>query len=326
MDALSDALQACRFSGAVFIDAELSAPWAVSTPSAAEINASLNAEPDIVIPYHLVVEGKCWVTVGGRAMELVAGDVALFPHGKAHQLASDKYTAPIALSGAFVEDILKRRSVRPIRHGGGGEATRLLCGFFALDRWCGAHVVAGLPQVVATHVGSRGAQELLVAAGRRSIEARVTGGPGSDALVCKLSEFLFVDALRQFVSDAEGPLKGWLAGLRDPAISNALALLHRRPQENWDIRALASACAMSRSSFVPRFSKIVGLPPKKYLARWRMILAARDLRDRNSSVMQIADRYGYGSEASFTRAFRRLFDVPPATYRRAEHGRAEVSR
>src|SRR5580692_5184262 len=100
MDALSDALQACRFSGAVFIDAELSAPWAVSTPSAAEINASLNAEPDIVIPYHLVVEGKCWVTVGGRAMELVAGDVALFPHGKAHQLASDKYTAPIALSGA----------------------------------------------------------------------------------------------------------------------------------------------------------------------------------------------------------------------------------
>jgi transcriptional regulator GlxA family with amidase domain len=150
--------------------------------------------------------------------------------------------------------------------------------------------------------------------------------PGSDALVCKLSEFLFVDALRQFVSDAQGPLKGWLAGLRDPAISNALALLHRRPQENWDIRALASACARSRSSFVPRVSKIVGLPPKKYLARWRMILAARDLRDRNSSVVQVAGRYGYGSEASFTRAFRRLFDVPPATYRRAEHGRAEVSR
>jgi AraC-like DNA-binding protein len=317
VDALSDALRALRVSGSMFIDADLKAPWAVVTPSSRDIAGALGVETDRVIPYHLVTEGVCVVTVEGHAStQLAAGDIALFPHGHVHVLASDHGVAPLTLSREFVEGVLARRSVLPIRHGGGGDPARLLCGFFAIERWGADHVVAGLPALLTARVGTEGGRDLLAALARGSIAAHVAGGPGSDALVCKLSEILFVDALRQFVSNGAGPVHGWLAGLRDPAICRALSLMHSQPQYAWNVQSLASACAFSRSKFVARFTDLVGSPPMKYLARWRMVLAARDLCDGNIAVMQVADRYGYGSEAAFTRAFRKMFDVPPATFRR----------
>jgi AraC-like DNA-binding protein len=318
VDVLSEALKGFRVSGSIFIDADLRAPWAIVTPSSAEIASALGVESDRVIPYHLVTEGSCLATVEGQApMQLVAGDIALFPHGHVHILASHEGVAPAPLSGEFVERVLARRTILPVRHGGTGQLVKLLCGFFAIDKWGGDHLVKGLPAVLSARIGTNGGHGLLAAVARHSIEARVTGGPGSDALSCKLSEILFVDALRQFVLNRDTALSGWLAGLRDPAICRALALVHARPKDTWDLRSLASACAMSRSTFVARFTEVVGSPPMKYVARWRLTLAARELSDADVTVKQVADRYGYGSEAAFTRAFRSAFDMPPATFRRA---------
>jgi AraC-like DNA-binding protein len=302
----------------MFIDADLNAPWAIVTPSSAEIARALGVESDRVIPYHLVTEGSCLVTVEGQVpMRLLAGDIALFPHGHVHVLASHEGITPTLLSRAFVERVLARRTVLPIRHGGTGQVVKLLCGFFAIDRWGGDHLVKGLPAVLLARIGTDGGRSLLAAIARHSIEARMAGGPGSDALVCRLSELLFVDALRQFIMNSGATMPGWLAGLRDPAICRALALMHARPNDTWDVRSLASSCAMSRSTFLARFTEVVGSPPMKYLTRWRLTLAARDLSDADITVMQVADRYGYGSEAAFTRAFRNAFDIPPATFRRA---------
>jgi AraC family transcriptional regulator, alkane utilization regulator len=321
VDALSDALRGFRFSGAVFIDADLTLPWAVVTPSSAEIADALAVRADHVIPYHLVTEGECTVTIlGQESVRLTGGDIALFPHGHVHTLASHFGVPPIRLSGDFVGSVLKRRSVLPIRHGGGGSATRMLCGFFVMDRWYAQHLVKGLPPLVSARVGGEGGQQLLAAVARRSIEESKAGGPGSDALVCRLSEVLFLDALRLVIRDAQAPVMGWLAGLRDPFIGHALSLIHARPQQPWSVQALARDCGMSRSRFVGRFSALIGSPPMKYLAQWRMTLAARDLSERDATVMEIADRYGYGSEASFTRAFRRAFNIPPATFRRSQLG------
>jgi AraC-like DNA-binding protein len=213
--------------------------------------------------------------------------------------------------------VLSRRTILPIRRGDTGQSTRLLCGFFAIDRFGGDHLVKGLPAVLSARIGTESGHGLLAAVARHSIEARVAGGPGTDALVCKLSEILFVDAIRQFVTSGDAVAPGWLAGLQDPEICRALALMHGRAKDPWDVRSLASACAMSRSTFAARFTNLVGSPPMKYLARWRLILAARDLSAADITVMQVADRYCYGSEAAFTRAFRSAFDVPPATFRRA---------
>jgi AraC-like DNA-binding protein len=324
VDALSDMLMALRVSGSLFIDAHLTAPWAVITPSSRDIASALGAETSRIIPYHLITEGECIVTLeGNEPRRIKAGDVALFPHGHVHMLASHDEVAALTLSRKFVDGVLLRRKVLPVRHGGEGESTKLLCGFLAIERW-GDHLIAGLPDLLTAQVGTRGGHELLAAAARRSIEAQVAGGQGSEALVGKLSEMLFVDALRQFVSDQTAPACGWLAGLRDPTIGRALSLIHGRPQHLWDIKTLASACATSRSKFIARFTALVGSPPMKYLLRWRMSLAARDLSDEKLAVIQVANRYAYGSEASFTRAFRKVFDVPPAAFRRARiNGRSD---
>jgi AraC-like DNA-binding protein len=178
-----------------------------------------------------------------------------------------------------------------------GKSVKLLCGFFTLERWGANHLTAGLPPLITARIGIRGGQELLAAVARASIDAKVAGGPGSDARVCRLSEILFIDALRQFVSQDLGPVRGWLAGLRDPAIG----------------QALAATCAFSRSKFVAGFSRLVGSSPMKYLAHWRMILAAREIGDGSASVKQVAERYRYGSEA-----FRKTFGTPPAAFGRGQ--------
>jgi AraC-like DNA-binding protein len=319
MDVLSEALRGFRVSGSMFIDADLKAPWAVITPSSLDIAATLGVESDRVIPYHLVTDGACLVTVQGHPpRRLEAGDIAVFPHGHVHKLASHEGVPPVPMSRQFMEQMRARRTVLPIRFGGTGEPVKLLCGFFAIDRWSADHLVKGLPPVLSAQIGTGSGHALLAAVARRSIEAHIAGGPGSEALECKLSEILFVDALRQFAMSREAMAPGWLAGLRDPAICRALGLLHGRPKHAWDVPSLASACALSRSTFIARFTELVGLPPMKYLTRWRLILAARDLSDADIAVKEVADEYGYGSEAAFTRAFRIAFGMPPATFRRSK--------
>ena len=91
------------------------------------------------------------------------------------------------------------------------------------------------------------------------------------------------------------------------------------PQHDWDIQTLAATCAFSRSKFVATFTRMVGSSPMKYLAQWRMILAARDLSDGGVSVKQLAERYRCGSEAAFAKAFRKTFGTPPAAFRRGQH-------
>jgi AraC-like DNA-binding protein len=213
---------------------------------------------------------------------------------------------------------LVTEGVLPIRHGGDGKAVKLLCGFFTLERWGADHLTPGLPPLITSRIGTRGGQDLLAAVARGSIDAKVAGGPGSDALVCRLSEILFIDALRQFVSQGVVPVRGWLAGLRDPAIGHVLALMHSLPQQDWDIQAFAATCASSRSNFVASFTRLVGSSPMKYLGQWRMVLAARDLSNGGVSVKQLAERYRYGSEAAFSKAFRKTFGTPPAAFRRGQ--------
>ena len=79
--------------------------------------------------------------------------------------------------------------------------------------------------------------------------------------------------------------RGWLAGLRDPVVSAALAALHRRPAHPWTLAELAREAATSRTVLTERFSETVGMPPMQYLTEWRLQLAAEQL----ASARVIAD-------------------------------------
>src|SRR5262249_61826612 len=144
-----------------------------------------------------------------------------------------------------------------------------------------------------------------------------SGRPGSATVLAKLSELLFVEAVRRYVEDLPADQTGWLAGLRDPQVARTLALMHGDLTRAWNVEELGREAGMSRSALADRFSRLIGMAPMHYLAHWRMQAAAQILKGSSASLAQVADLVGYESEAAFSRAFKKAFGSAPATWRRA---------
>jgi transcriptional regulator GlxA family with amidase domain len=140
---------------------------------------------------------------------------------------------------------------------------------------------------------------------------------GSTAVLSKLSELLFVEAVRQYVRGLPDGQTGWLGGLRDPPVSRALALLHADIVRDWSVDTLGREVGLSRSGLAERFTRVIGVAPMHYLADWRLQVAAQKLRDTAEPLVRIAEQVGYDSEAAFSRAFKKKFGAAPATWRRA---------
>jgi AraC-like DNA-binding protein len=129
---------------------------------------------------------------------------------------------------------------------------------------------------------------------------------------------LFVEAVRCYLNAMPENEKGWLAALRDRYVGPALSQLHARPAYPWTVEELARNVGLSRSALSQRFSELLGQPPMKYLARWRLRMAARELRSGSKSLGEVAGEAGYDSEAAFSRAFKRAFALPPASWRTSQ--------
>ncbi len=150
---------------------------------------------------------------------------------------------------------------------------------------------------------------------RYSVDTVDASRSGGEAVLAKLSEVLFIETLRRYVAQIPREQSGWLAGVRDPEVGKALALLHRKPAHPWTIAALATEVGISRSVLAERFRRYLSETPIAYLTRWRLQLGAQMLKSTSNSVAQIAAEVGYESEPSFNRAFKREFDLPPARFR-----------
>jgi transcriptional regulator GlxA family with amidase domain len=136
-------------------------------------------------------------------------------------------------------------------------------------------------------------------------------------MLARLSEILFVEVLRRYMQHLPAADHGWLAGVRDPIVGQALRLLHAHPARDWTVEDLAFAVAVSRSTLAQRFTTLIGESPMRYLASWRIQLAKQLLKQVNVSLIEVAERVGYESEAAFNRAFRRHVGLPPAAWARA---------
>jgi AraC-like DNA-binding protein len=311
-DALSDVLRAVRLEGAVFYEVHARAPWAAAAPPAEEMAPHVLPGAEHVMEYHLVAAGTCWGNVdGGTPVSLVAGDVVVFPQGDPHVLASQ----PTPL----VKDAPTNRTLRPVGgqlpvaivDGGSGDAAQLICGFIGWDARPFNPLLATLPRMIHVHGGGGLLEHLMRAAVTESSERR----PGGETVLARLSELFFVEIVRRYIATLPPEQTGWLAGLRDVFVGRALALLHDRPADDWSLDALASSVGLSRSALAERFMHFVGAPPIQYLAKWRMQLAASLLAGGTASVAEAARVVGYGSEAAFSRAFKKLVGVPPAAWR-----------
>lgn len=315
MDAFSEVLSGVKLKGAVFFSAEFSAPWGFSTPeSSALAPALIPGAPHLVI-YHFVVAGSAQARLENRpAMKLDPGDIVMFPHGDPHQLSSGEVLR--AVETAVILKKVMSRDLTPMQAGGGGSRTRFVCGYMACDPLLCRPLLNGLPPILKVNIRTDHSGHWLEQSLLHLVNEAASGKPGSEAMLAKLSEALFVDTLRRFVAELPDQQTGWLGGARDPIVGKSLALLHSRVAHHWTIAELASEVGLSRSALVERFSRYLGEPPMAYLTRWRLQLAKQALTTTPRGVAEIAADVGYESEAAFNRAFKRAFDQPPARYRR----------
>jgi AraC-like DNA-binding protein len=194
--------------------------------------------------------------------------------------------------------------------------TRIVCGFLCCQQLSEDPLLAALPDVLRLDTREGSAAEWIRVSFEFAADEIAAGRSGSEAILARLSELLFVEAVRRHIDSLPGEQTGWLAGLRDTYIGRTLALIHRRPNEAWTVDALAREAGMSRSALAERFTRLIGRPPMHYLQQWRLHLAAQRLRSSHDPLARIAFEVGYESEAAFNRAFKRLFGAPPATWRK----------
>jgi AraC-like DNA-binding protein len=319
MDALSQTLRVVRLVGAIFIQARFTAPWCYQSPRADSLVPVLEPGAERVVIFHLITEGECFVELDDEPpVHLIAGDVVVFPQGHAHRMTSKLGLAPVR--GTRLEEVLARRA-RHIVYGGGGPATRIVCGYLACDARLAELLLAGLPRVLRVNVRGSNAGTWLEASVRYALAESRSPRPGGAGVLAKLAEVLFIEVLRLYMSKESVGRTGWLAGVHDRIVGAALNALHRRPAQAWTLETLARAAGTSRSVLAERFQHLVGSSPMQYLTQWRMLLAANLLCRSNAPLARIAEDVGYQTDTAFSRAFRREYGAPPAAWRRNQSTR-----
>lgn len=318
MDVLSDVLSAVRLSGAVYFDIDAGDPWIGESPGTAAIAAAIMPGAEHVISFHVVLSGGCWATVAGSDVApvwLEAGDVVVFPGGAPNVLSSSPGVRgkanPLAMYYRPVDELLPFELI----HGGdGAEQTRFVCGFLGCDVRPFNPLLAALPPML--RISMMQDAMGIAALFRMALAEGRAGRAGSETVLARLSEVMFVEVLRRHLETLPPDAGGWLTGLRDPHLGAVLRLIHSRPAEAWTLHSLARAAGLSRSVLASRFSAQMAISPMHYLANWRMQLAARQLEDPRRSIAQVAADVGYESEAAFHRAFKKLVGIPPGAWRR----------
>jgi AraC-like DNA-binding protein len=321
-DTLSEVLRAVRLSGAVFFRVEAFPPFVAEAPAAKAVAPHVMPGAEHVIEYHVVTRGSCFASlIDGPAVELHAGDIVVFPQGDAHVVSSRP-----GMRGEpdFEAHRHPDRGQLPIAMTMGTPApgaAEVVCGFLGCDAQPFNPLLATLPRMIHVAHGRNGLNHIpeLI---RVALGESAARGAGSECMLSRLSELLFIEVVRKYIVDLPRDTTGWLAGLRDEVVGRALGALHDRPAHPWGLDDLASEVGLSRSMLAERFHHFVGVPPMQYLARWRMQLAAGLLSNGSAPMIEIATRVGYGSEAAFSRAFKRWVGIAPSAWRAGERGLA----
>ncbi len=327
-DPLSDVLRSVRLRGAVFFHVSGNSEWAAEAPPAREIAPLLMPGVEHVMEYHAVAHGSCWAGIpDGPSVQLFAGDIVMFPQGDAHVVSSapglrGKTDVAALMSGARFERLPLQLSYagQSIARADSSEPgdTTIVCGFLGCDVQPFNPLIAALPRLL--HLRASDTNAWVARLTQQAVVESHARGPGGEVMLARMSEMMFVDAVRRYAESLPAESAGWLAGLRDRFVGRALALLHAEPSQNWTIDELGRRVGLSRSALHERFGEMIGVPPMQYLAQWRMQAAARLLLETRATVAAVALEVGYDSEAAFARAFKRMVGKPPAAWRRERDG------
>jgi AraC-like DNA-binding protein len=312
-DVLAEALRTIRLNGSVFLNARLSKPFGIISPDRFDAGTPL-AHLRHVSVFHLIASGSCTLEIAsGERRTISAGDILLLPFAAAH-----KFWNGDCREMAFGPDLMRPGPVAGLwnlDHGGGGETTRMVCGFIESSEFLYAPVFRSLPPLLVDRTGEDRASAIITSTVREILLLADAATPGTDLMLGRLMELLFVEVVRRYASRLTDAAKGWFAALNDPIVGRALQLIHRDGGRRWTVEQLARESGSSRSVLAERFTAIVGQPPIEYLAGWRMQLAAERLGSTRDSIAVVAAEIGYESEAAFNRAFKRVTGVAPGRWR-----------
>ena len=317
MDALSDVLKTVRLTGAIFFDCSAQAPWVAEQPPRDMILPRILPGAEHLIAFHVVTQGRCYASIIGTEPVLIeAGEVIVFTHGDPHVLSS----SPGMRADPQAPDSLDKAGGGQlpfvINYGDAGTAaTKFVCGFLACDARPFNPLLENLPRLI-VHRERKGSEEgwvgQFIRLATRESSLKHAGG---ESILARLSELMFIHVVRRYLEALPPEQTGWLAGLRDPFVGYAVSLMHEMPAQDWTVEELAKRVGVSRSVLAERFTNLVGIPPMQYLARWRMQIAWGLLRG-GSNIANVAAETGYGSEAAFSRAFKKVVGKPPSAWRR----------
>lgn len=301
MDPLSDILTGLRIRRAMFTRLEASAPWGFDS----------SGEP--FLKFVLLVRGSAILTTADHPepIALRGGDVFIMLQDQPYRIYDHEDSATTACV-----DIEKLRIGNRIEVGGGGALTSFISGFFELDAQAARPLMKVLPPLLHLKLDKDRGLAFQSVLELLAIETEAPG-LGSEAVVGRLFELLFVHAIRAYSAQPGGPTQGWLAANADPHLARALAAMHGELAHDWTVESLARAAGMSRSAFAARFKAVVGQTPLEYLTQWRVYCATRLLQHPGLALADVSRQVGYESMAAFNRVFRRETAMTPGAFRRS---------
>ncbi|GAA3918878.1 AraC family transcriptional regulator [Litoribacillus peritrichatus] len=298
MDVFSDVLRRLQLRGSSYFCSDFHDSWGIDEP------ASERGQ------FHIVIRGDAWLSVNDEPEVLLKeGDIVVLPHGDAHWLAS----SPKSAKHPAIEVVTAIQSGQSPFEGDVPGAT-LLCGYFEYDDRTPHPLLNSLPPLVYLSTDDlNDSGWLLSSVHSLSIKSR-NPGPGREALVDRLTEVVLIEIFRLWL-EQHSEESGLFSALCDERISKAIYAIHGEPGMSWTVASLAKESGMSRTIFAQEFHDKVGQPPMVYLTNWRMAIA-RDLLKSGESVLGVAMSLGYQSEASFSKAFKKVLGITPGVIRK----------
>ena len=301
MDALSDILKTIKLSSSVYFRYDFSPPW------------GMNVEKGPFAQFHMLVRGRCCVysSVDQKLFTLSAGDIIVFPFGNAHWLADEPESKRIP-GEQIIESIQGKKPV----FGGEEMGATLICGHFEFDRDYDHPFINALPKQLIISSTDPHQLSWLETITNVIIQEAGSKDPGADVVTTRLAEVLFIQILRTYMRE-HNISEGFFSAMNDSKINTALELIHTQPADTWTLESLSRRIGMSRSAFASRFKHLVGMTVMDYITKLRMQKARELLVNDQLSLLQIAKKVSYKSEAAFNRAFKRQFNQNPGKLRRS---------
>jgi AraC family transcriptional regulator, alkane utilization regulator len=312
-DVLAEMLRAIRLTGSVYLNACFTAPFGIVSPKHFDQHTPMAHLRHVSI-FHLIAAGACSVELAtGEQRKVSAGDIMLMPFADTHKFWSGQ---PAQLATA--DDVVRPGPIKGmwnVNHGGGGAETRIVCGFIESSEFLLTPVFRTLPPLLVDRTEDDQVSALIASTVKQILGMTEAAVPGTELMLGRLMELLFVEVLRRYAASLPPSAKGWFAALQDPIVGRALQIMHGDPARRWTVDDLAHQAGSSRTVLAERFNAILGQAPIEYLTGWRMQLAAERIRTGQDSLATIAVDVGYDSEAAFNRAFKRVTGVTPGRWR-----------